>query len=121
MDADRTIAERYDEIGLRHLLRDTALLIERVSMSVEEGDVRPAHDYAEYTTATYRRLRVPMDDLITLCEGIRAALPCVLAPASCRRPRKRSTLRSPRTSGIAASPATPGSATRSSSWLYKGA
>ena len=80
MDADATIAERYDEIGLRQLLRDTALLIERVGMSVEEGDVRPAHDYAEWTAPTYRRRRVPMDDLINLCEGIRAVLPSVLAP-----------------------------------------
>ena len=30
--------------------------------------------------ATYRRRRVPMDDLIALCEGLRAALPSVLAP-----------------------------------------
>jgi hypothetical protein len=80
MNADRTLAERYDETGLRQLLRDTALLLERVGICVEEGDVQPAHDYAEWTAPTYRRRRVPMDDLITLCEGIRSVLPSILAP-----------------------------------------
>ena len=28
----------------------------------------------------YRRKRVPLDDLINLCEGLRAALPLTLAP-----------------------------------------
>ncbi len=79
-DADPTIADRYDETGLRQLLRDAELLIERVALSVESGDVGPAHDYAEWTAPVYRRRGVPMDDLIRLCEGIRAALPTVLAP-----------------------------------------
>ena len=38
---------RYDEAGLRHLLRDAELLAERVALCVEAGDPRPAHDYAE--------------------------------------------------------------------------
>jgi hypothetical protein len=80
MDADPTMATRYDEAGLRHLLRDAGLLLERVAMSVETGDVAPARDYAEWTAPVYRRRGVPMDDLIALCEGLRAALPTVLAP-----------------------------------------
>ena len=81
IDADPTIRERYDETGLRQLLRDAALLAERVAMSVAAGTPLPAHEYADWTAPLYRRRRVPMDDLVALCEGLRVALPSVLAPA----------------------------------------
>lgn len=81
MDADPTIRERYDETGQRQLLRDAGLLAERVAVSVAAANPQPAHDYADWTAPLYRRRRVPMDDLVALCEGLRAALPSVLAPA----------------------------------------
>ena len=86
MDADPTIAERYDEIGLRHLLRDTALLIERVGMSVEEGDVRPAHDYAEWTAPTYRRRGSRWTTSSTCARGFGPRCRRSSRPASCRAP-----------------------------------
>ena len=80
MDADATIGERYDETGLRHLLRDAELLAERIALSVETGRPELAREYAEWTAPVYRRRRTPMDDLVGLCEGFRAALPSILAP-----------------------------------------
>ncbi|HEX5148305.1 MAG TPA: hypothetical protein VFW02_04440 [Candidatus Limnocylindrales bacterium] len=80
IDADPTIRVRYDEAGQRHLLRDAELLAERVALSVESGDPAPASEYADMTAPVYRRRRVPMDDLVALCEGLRVALPSVLAP-----------------------------------------
>ena len=80
MDADPTIRERYDEAGQRHLLRDAELLAERVALAVAAGDPAPAREYADWTSVVYRRRRVPMDDLVALCEGLRAAFPSVLAP-----------------------------------------
>ncbi len=80
MDADPTIRERYDEAGQRHLLLDAELLAERVALAVAAGDPAPAHHYADWTSPVYRRRRVPLDDLVGLCEGLRAALPSVLAP-----------------------------------------
>jgi hypothetical protein len=80
IDADPTLRERYDEPGLRHLLRDVMLLAERVSLSVAAGNPLPAREYADWTSPVYRRRRVPMDDLVALCEGLRSALPSVLAP-----------------------------------------
>lgn len=76
--ADPGMRERYDETGLRHLLRDAELLVEQVAKSVASGDPRLAGDYAGSTVVVYRRRRVPMDDLVNLCEGIRTALPSVL-------------------------------------------
>jgi hypothetical protein len=80
MDADPTIRERHDEAGQRHLLRDAELLAERVALAVAAGDPSPAAEYAYWTAPVYRRRQVPMDDLVRLCEGLRAALPSVLAP-----------------------------------------
>jgi hypothetical protein len=81
MNADPTIEARYDEAGVRHLLRDAELLAERIAVCVGSDDPAPAHDYADWTAPVYRRRRTPMDDLIGLCEGLRVALPSVLAPA----------------------------------------
>ena len=75
-----TMRERYDEVGLRRLLRDTGLLLERVALSVASGDPYHTKAYADMVSPVYRRRNVPLDDLIALCHGIRAALPGVLKP-----------------------------------------
>jgi hypothetical protein len=80
IQADPTIRDRYDEAGQRHLLHAAELLAERVALAVASGDTSPATEYAEWTTIVYRRKAFPMDDLIALCEGLRAALPSTLAP-----------------------------------------
>jgi hypothetical protein len=80
MDADATIERRFDETGLRGLLRDAELLAERVAVSVETGRPDLAHEYAEWTAPVYRRRGVSMDDVVALCEGLREAFPSVLAP-----------------------------------------
>ena len=80
IDADPTIGTRYDEAGQRQLLHDAELLAERVALAVATGDPATAADYADWTAPVYRRRKVPMDDLVALCEGLRAALPNVLAP-----------------------------------------
>jgi hypothetical protein len=80
MDDDPTLEERYDEAGQRQLLRDAALLAERVALCLERDDASAAREYAEWTAPLYRRRFVPMDDVIALCNGLRAAFPSVLAP-----------------------------------------
>jgi hypothetical protein len=81
MDTDPTIETRYDEAGLRHLLHDAELLAERVALCMATGQPDLAREYADWTAPVYRRRRTPMDDLIALCEGLRAAFPSLLAPA----------------------------------------
>ena len=81
MDGDATIEKRYDEAGLRHLLRDAELLAERIALAVATSEPGLAREYAEWTAPLYRRRDTPMDDLIGLCEGLRVAFPSVLAPA----------------------------------------
>ena len=45
MDADPTIRDRYDETGQRQLLRDVALLAERIAVCVAAAEPAPRpHD-----------------------------------------------------------------------------
>ena len=80
IDRDPTLRDRYDETGLRERLRDAELLAERIALAVAADDPTPVREYADWTAPVYRRKRVPLDDLIDLCEGLRVALPAVLAP-----------------------------------------
>lgn len=80
IERDPTLRERYDEVGLRQRLRDAELLAERIAVSVAEDDPAAAREYADWTSPVYRRKRVPLDDLISLCEGLRAAIAGAVAP-----------------------------------------
>ena len=71
---DPSLRARYDDAMLRRLLRDGELLVERLAMSLGADDVRWIAEYAEWIAPIYRRRRVPLADLSTLCAGIRAAL-----------------------------------------------
>ena len=81
LDRDPTLRERNDDVGLRQRLRDAELLAERVALALAAGDTTPVREYADWTAPVYRRKRVPLDDLINLCEGLRAAFPLALAPS----------------------------------------
>ena len=71
--------ERHDEAGLRQLLLDAELLADRIALGVAANVPDVGREYGEWTAPVYRRRRVPMDDLIALCNGLREALPDVLS------------------------------------------
>lgn len=81
IDHDPTLRERNDETGLRERLRDAELLAERIATAVAQDDPGVAGEYADWTSPVYRRKRVPLDDLINLCEGLRAAIAGASAPS----------------------------------------
>ena len=83
IERDPSTTERHDELGLRKLLRDTETLIDRVAIAVAADDRTAVSTWAEWVAPLYRRRRVPMDDLIHLCEGLKLALPSVLSPQEC--------------------------------------
>jgi hypothetical protein len=78
--ADPTIRARYDEVGLRRLLRDGELLVERLAMCLGSGDTRRLTDYAEWIVPIYRRRGVPLMDLSAICAGIRETVEPLLGP-----------------------------------------
>lgn len=81
IDRDPTIRERYDELRMRQLLRDTVVLVDRVVDAMAEDDPWPAREFAEAVPPAYRRRKVPMDDLINLCRSIGEAIGAILPPS----------------------------------------
>lgn len=79
VDRDPTLRERLGETGLRRLLRDTDGFLERVARAVASGSPAQVGEWAEWVAPVFRRRRVPMDDLISLSEGVRVALAAVLS------------------------------------------
>jgi hypothetical protein len=80
IDRDPTLRDRYDDVGLRKLLRDADVLIERLALSVASGDPAFMSEYGEWVAPVYRRRKVPMDDLVNLLECLRLAAASALAP-----------------------------------------
>jgi hypothetical protein len=80
IERDPTMTTRHDELALRQLLRDAAVYLDRIALAVGTGDDRHMSEWAEMVAPLYRRRRVPMDDLITLGEGLRRAVRIVLSP-----------------------------------------
>jgi hypothetical protein len=81
VEADPTFRERYDEIGLRRLLRDTGSMIDRVALAVATNDPEFASEWANWIGPVFRRRHVPMDDLVTIAEGVRRVLVSFLPPS----------------------------------------
>ena len=74
VDRDPTITDRHGELELRHLLRDTQILIERIALAVDRDDPSVAGEFMEWVSPIYRRRKVPLDDIVGLCEGLRGAM-----------------------------------------------
>lgn len=74
VERDPTLTERHDELGLRHLLRDSEAFVDRIALAVATGDPSPMGEFADQVVPLYRRRRVPMDDLVQLSEGLRSAM-----------------------------------------------
>lgn len=79
IDRDPTLRDRFDEIGLRRLLRDTGALLDRVIESMAIDDPEPARTFAEALPPMYRRRKVPMNDLVNISRSIRDAVAGILA------------------------------------------
>jgi hypothetical protein len=70
--ADPTLGERYDQAGLRNLLRDAEVLTDRLALCVAGDDPFWLREFADQSAPVFRRRKVPVDDVVHLCEGLRA-------------------------------------------------
>jgi len=50
--------------------------------SVASGDPRAMAAFADLVAVRYRKRKVPMDDLVTLCNGLRRAAAAVVEPTA---------------------------------------
>ncbi len=58
--------DRYDELGLRTLLRDTHVMVERIAKAVASGDPTWTREWADWVSPVYRRRKVPMADVLAI-------------------------------------------------------
>jgi hypothetical protein len=81
VDAEPSLKSRYDEAGLRNLLRDAEVFVERLALCVAADDPYFLEHFADQTATIFRRRHVGMDDVTRILEGLRSAARGVLAPA----------------------------------------
>jgi hypothetical protein len=82
LERDPSLRQRYDPVGLRRLLRDLSVLLERVARSVAGNDPSWVRAWADQAAPIYRKRRVPMDDLVTLAEALRVTVAARLDPGA---------------------------------------
>ncbi len=80
LDGRPEMRARYDELGLRRLLRDSFGYVDQVARAIASDDPVVTGEWANQVAPVFRRRRVPMDDLIALSEGLRGAQLAVLSP-----------------------------------------
>ena len=80
VDADPTFRGRYSELALRELLSDTEALVDRMAVSLGSGEPTMVGTWADMLAPRYRKRGVPMDDVIGIAEGLRAAATTAIAP-----------------------------------------
>lgn len=82
LDVDPTIADRHDQLVRDSLLADLEAFVDRLIVAVASGDPRAMATFADLVAVRYRKQKIGMDDLVTLCEGLRRAAVSVVEPGS---------------------------------------
>ena len=80
LELDPTLMDRYDDLARQSLQSDLEAFVDRLVISVSSGDPRAMATFADLVAVRYRKRKVPMDDLVTLCEGLRRAAAAVVEP-----------------------------------------
>lgn len=80
LDADASFRGRYRDLALRELLSDTEAMADRLAVALGSGDPTVLGAWAEMVAPRYRKRGVPMDDVIGIAQGLRAAAATVIAP-----------------------------------------
>jgi len=82
LDLDPTLRDRYDDLAREALHADLEAFVDRLATAVASGDAHVMATFADLVAVRYRKRKVPMDDLITLCDGLRRAAGSVVEPSA---------------------------------------
>jgi len=82
LDLDPTLRDRYDDLARQSLLSDLQAFVDRLVTSVASGEPHAMATFADLVAVRYRKRKVPMDDLVTLCNGLRRAAAAVVEPTA---------------------------------------
>ncbi len=81
-DIDPTLADRHTELTLQSLLSDLDAFADRLVTAVASGDPHAMATFADLVAVRYRKRKIGMDDLVTLCEGLRRSALAVIQPGA---------------------------------------
>lgn len=82
MALDPTFADRHNELTRQGLLADLEAFVDRLVTAIASNDPHAMATFADLVAVRYRKRRISMDDVVTLCEGLRRASAAVVEPAS---------------------------------------
>ncbi|HYN70728.1 MAG TPA: hypothetical protein VEX41_11055 [Candidatus Eisenbacteria bacterium] len=77
---DPTLRERHSDLVLRGLLADLEAMTEVLATSVAAGDPRHLARWADMVAVRYRKRAIPLDDVISLLNGLRQASASIVEP-----------------------------------------
>ena len=82
IDLDPTLRDRHDDLVRQALLADLQAFVDRLIIAVSSGDPTAMANFADMVAVRYRKRRISMDDVVTLCEGLRRAASAVVEPTA---------------------------------------
>ena len=82
LDLDPTLQDRHDDLVRQALLSDLVAFVDRLITSVASGDPHAMATFADLVAVRYRKRKIQMDDLITLCNGLRRAAAAFVEPSA---------------------------------------
>jgi hypothetical protein len=74
--------DRHPEVVMQALLADLEAFHDRLIVAVASADPHAMATFADLVAVRYRKRKIPMDDVISLCEGLRRAAAAVVEPAA---------------------------------------
>ena len=80
LDIDPSLKDRHDDLVRQGLLSDLEAFVDRLAIAVASGDPDAMATFADLVAVRYRKRKIPMDDLVTLCNGLRRATAAVVEP-----------------------------------------
>lgn len=82
LDLDPTLAERHPELVRQALLADLEAFVDRLASAIASDHPHAMAMFADLVAVRYRKRKIPMDDLVTLCDGLRRAASAVVEPGA---------------------------------------
>jgi hypothetical protein len=82
LEANPTMRDRHAEVVIQALLADLEAFHDRLVVAVSSADPHAMATFADLVAVRYRKRKIPMDDVISLCEGLRRAATSVVEPGA---------------------------------------
>ena len=80
LDLNPTMKDRHADVVIQALLADLEAFHDRLIVAVSSRDPHAMATFADLVAVRYRKRKIPMDDVISLCEGLRRAAAAVVEP-----------------------------------------